>query len=391
MTSCSPPNVFLVALLFCALFPSWCTPFELASHHRSPYFSPRSTNPLSARVSIVSQPTIARSSRTTSAFVLKNQRDDCNSGTDGNSVKFETDIEILHKNEPSSSTLRRRLLLSASTLASSTLLPNNANAAETVAESIRVISSKTIPGLGPPDVYYPPYFAGKWRVTRIITSSEDSLWQGINLPVKIVHEMRFVPYNAYTTTDNSSSNGSDESNNNSNANNVPAIADRTFNERSYHATFSSSAPKTLPPVQSLDWTPSNPNVLSISYVDGSSKEIKVTKRSSDVAKDGSSVFSSEFRRVTVVPAVAPGSVGGGIPSIYGSRLLSKWKQAAVSNDDNGRVDLIEGIEILYNEQGRLGERDGKESLRPMLYGGDSKDLADWRSTKTKILMERIVG
>ncbi len=59
--------------------------------------------------------------------------------------------------------------------------------------------------------------------------------------------------------------------------------------------------------------------------------------------------------------------------------------------------MIEGIEILYNEQGTLGDRSsdplqmggGSNGVISSLYGGDSKDLADWRSTKTKILMERM--
>jgi hypothetical protein len=59
--------------------------------------------------------------------------------------------------------------------------------------------------------------------------------------------------------------------------------------------------------------------------------------------------------------------------------------------------VIEGIEILYNEAGVLGDKStdplqlgiGGGGAISSLYGGDSKDLADWRSTKTKILMERM--
>ena len=253
------------------------------------------------------------------------------------------------------------------------------NAAETPAEAIRLLSSKSIPGLGPPDIYYPAYFVGKWRVTRVITTSDDDLLRGVDLPFKVVSEMRFVPYDV----------GKDFGGND-NPNNVPAIADRSFNEKSYHGELNRlfSALKSVPPIQTLNWTPTNPNVLSLAYTDGSSKEIKVTKRSTDVSKDGSGLFSSEFRRVTVVPA-SEGIVGG-IPSIYKSRLLTKWKQGSEGTDTNGMVNFIDGIEIMYNEQGTLGEKDKASGVVRSIYGNDdTKDLPDWRSTKTKILMERI--
>ncbi|KAL9178729.1 hypothetical protein ACHAXT_003860 [Thalassiosira profunda] len=277
-------------------------------------------------------------------------------------------------------TFRRRLLLAAPALL---LSIDASNAAETTAEAIRLLSSKTIPGLGPPDVYYPPYFVGKWKATRIVTTSDDEFWGGITLPLTTVSEMRFVPYDAFSSDGN--------------PNNVPAIADRSFNEKSSYTSL--SGVKKAPALQTLQWTPTNPNVLSISYADGGSKEIKVTKRSSDVSKEGDAVFSSEFRRITDVPA-SGGSVAGGIPIIYKSRVLTKWKPG--STNENGRVDLIEGLEIAYNEAGTFGDRNPTGSFDPLtgrggsgaissMYGNDSKDLSDWRSTKTKILLERIAG
>lgn len=291
--------------------------------------------------------------------------------------------------------LRRSIILTAP---ATLLLPTNqANAAETTAEAIRLLSSKTIPGLGPPDIYYPPYFVGKWKVARVISTSDDKFWsdmkqKGVSLPIKVISEMRFIPYDA----------GKDFSGD-ENPNNVPAIADRTFNEKAYHAALSeelnrlyATTKPILPAIQTLNWTPTNPNVLSLSYADGSSKEVKATKRSSDVSKDGSGIFSSEFRRITDVPSASSGAVAGGIPTVYKSRVLTKWKQAS-GNNDGGSVNYIEGIEILYNESGTMGERtdilgsNGRNGVMESVYGGDTKDLADWRSTKTKILMERIVG
>ncbi|KAL7496921.1 hypothetical protein ACHAWT_005830 [Skeletonema menzelii] len=274
------------------------------------------------------------------------------------------------------------------TLLSSTL---PANAAETPAEAIRLISSKTIPGLGPPDVYYPAYFVGKWKTTRVISSSDDPFYKelenvGVKLPIQVTSEMRYVPYNA----------GKDFQQIDANPNNVPAIADRAFNEKEFYSALSQevqrlySSTKAMPSIQTINWTPTNPNVLSLDYSDGSSKEVKVTKRSSDVSNDGKNLFSSEFRRITAVPSSSSG-IAGGIPSVYKSRVLTKWRQGN-SND------VIEGIEILYNEAGVLGDKSsdplqmgiGGTGAISSLYGGDSKDLEDWRSTKTKILMERMM-
>mmetsp|Transcript_35588 Transcript_35588/g.81360 ORF Transcript_35588/g.81360 Transcript_35588/m.81360 type:complete len:653 (+) Transcript_35588:126-2084(+) len=296
--------------------------------------------------------------------------------TNGKTEPFGMLGNLFASRDDESSPLRR-LMLAAPAL----LLPaTKARAAETPSEAIRLLSSKTLPGLGPPDVYYPPYFVGRWKVTRVISSSDDLPWtdlkdNGVELPISISCEARFVPYNAgkdFTDFDNQS-------------NDIPAIADRSFNEKALNSAlaeeisklFSTKEP-VIPTVRSIDWTATNPNVLSISYADGASKEVKVTKRSSDVSGDGNGVFSSEFRRITDVPAASNGV--GGIPSILKSRVLTKWKPG------NSSKTAIEGIEITYNERGML--RAGLDSLGSLTSSGPSNQ-EDWRSTKTKILMERI--
>jgi pimeloyl-ACP methyl ester carboxylesterase len=285
--------------------------------------------------------------------------------------------------------LRRFMIGAAPSILLAGSLGTKADAAETTAEAIRLMSSKTIPGLGPPDVYYPPYFVGKWRVTRIVTSSDDNDFQGLPLPLKIVSEMRFVPYDAGKDFEDFG-----------NTNNSPAIADRAFNEQSFNKALSAileqlraaglPTSKTPTTIQKVDWTPTNPNVLSISYSDGSSKEVKVTKRSSDVDGNGDGVFSSEFSRITAVPA-SPSSIAGGIPNVYKSRTLTKWKRAADQSSSN--VNLIEGIEMAYVEQGTLGDLRndpaGGTGAFSSLYGNDTKDLPSWRITKTKLMLERI--
>ena len=312
--------------------------------------------------------------------------------------------------EETSSALRRHILFLLTAAPSTLLLPVSlVRAAETPAEAIRLLTSKTIPGLGPPDIYYPSYFIGSWKVTCVISSSDDMFWNdlksnGVNLPVTIVSKMRFVPYDAGREFTENQEEYPRRSNN------VPAIADRAFNEQSYYAALSeelnrlySTTKPTLPSIQSATWTSTNPNVLSLSYANGSMKEIKVTKRSLDVSDDGKSIFSSEFRRITYIPPPpSANSIVGGIPSISKSRVLTKWKQSTTAATDDG-INRIEGIEIVYNENGTLGDEDknvdrllggssrsGAGSI-PLPYGNDTKDLPDWRSTKTKILMERIVG
>ena len=292
-------------------------------------------------------------------------------------------------NGNSNSMLRRFMITSVPSVLIASGMGGNANAAETSAEAIRLISSKTIPGLGPPDVYYPEYFVGKWRVTRLITSTDDNDFIGLPLPLKISCEMRFVPYDAGNDfEDIIDSDGS------------PAIADRAFNEISYNTALSTiqkelraagvttiQAPTTI---QKLEWTPTNPNVLSMSYADGSSKEVKVTKRSSDIDKNGDGIFSSEFKRITAVPPDT--SFAGGIPSIYKTRILTKWKRVDGGTPSKD-VNLIEGIELAYVEQGTLGDKSndpaGGTGAFTSAYGSDSKDMPNWRITKTKLLMEKI--
>lgn len=313
-------------------------------------------------------------------------------GLDGcDSFGLSSVAEEVTSSSSANSDLRRQFIISSIPIIA---LGLPAEAAETPAEAIRLISSKTIPGLGPPDIYYPPNYVGRWKTTRVISSLDDVFLKelqdrGVKLPIQVTSEMRFVPYNA----------GKDfqQQDADLDSNAVPAIADRSFNEKSYYAALSeeigrlyqqSSTKSSLPSINRVDWTPTNPNVLALEYADGSSKEIKVTKRSSDVSNDGSNVFSSEFRRITAVPPSSSSSITGGIPSVYKSRVLTKWRQT-------GSDDVIEGIEILYNEQGTLGDRSsdplqmGSNGVISSLYGGDSKDLADWRSTKTKILLERM--
>jgi len=184
------------------------------------------------------------------------------------------------------------------------------------AEFIRKKASN-IPGYGPPDVLYPSYFVGKWKVTRTIIPTDAST--GESQPRTIEYPVRYLM----------------QSDNN-------VVADRGYNELSLQNVLSSIKPS------SSNWEATNPNVLQLTFVDGSSREIKVTKRAFSKEKDENGVelglFSSEYRRITdVLPAI---NNIGGIPVIAGDRIKTKWR-------NNGSE--IEGIEVIYADTGVMGD------------------------------------
>jgi len=193
------------------------------------------------------------------------------------------------------------------------------DAAQTVGEAVRK-SASNIPGYGSPDVYFPSSFSGKWMAQRTILSSDDSLLAPL-LPVTLKYEIRFISVDDVGNK---------------------VIADRGFNEASYQAAVNSILRETPSlVVQSYDWSSSNPNVLTVAYADGSSKETKVTKRAASIEEEEESgmqmVSCSEFRRESVVGE-------RGIPSLSATRLLAKWKTTP------GNPDIKEGIEILYLQE-----------------------------------------
>jgi hypothetical protein len=221
---------------------------------------------------------------------------------------------------------RRKILKSTATLAAMlsittiTTTSDKALAAQTAGEAVRR-SAAYLPGYGQPDIYYPSSFIGKWKATRTIIASDDPALLSFNLPLTISYDLRFI-------TVDGDSNGSSNSNG-------KVIADRAFNEASYYNAIRALLEVQQPQlqlqsqleirmpasIQSVNWSPFNPNVLNTIYNNAeSSKEIKVIKRAAELDDNNSTttlISSSEYRRVTTT------TEGMGIPSISASRLMAK--------------------------------------------------------------------
>lgn len=204
---------------------------------------------------------------------------------------------------------------------------SSAIAAQTAGEAVRR-SAANLPGYGQPDIFYPSSFVGKWRATRVIISSDDPTILKAQLPLTLFYDVRFI------TTDGDSEGklGADEK----------VIADRQFNEESYYNALKTALEKegsslgSMPSIQKSTWSPFNPNLLTINYSNSSMREVKVTKRANNIEVANGILSSSEYRRITTVD----GGFMGDIPSITGSRVLTKWKFEDSS---------VDAIELVYTD------------------------------------------
>ena len=186
--------------------------------------------------------------------------------------------------------------------------PDKSRAAtpSTPSEAIRR-SAANIPGYGQTDVFYPLSYEGKWEARREIVASDTM--DPSKLPLTLSYGMRFRK----------------------SIDDTAVIADRGFNQASFEKSLNNQ-------VRTYEWSESNPNDLRLVFDDGTSKEIKITKRATERTED--TVSSSEFQRVTTENT-------NGIPVISARRVLTKWKVV-----EDG---AIEGIEIVYDVGGNLGD------------------------------------
>ena len=221
---------------------------------------------------------------------------------------------------------------------------------------------------------------GKWRATHVILSSQEDAISSANLsfPITLFYNVRFLAVEGK---------------------NDVVIADRSYNQESYYKALRAKAMEQLqsspassvtsiglPALEKIEWTASNPNVLTESFINGSSREIKVTKRSSEsipASKDdaggsatgaGVLLSSSEYRRVTKVDN------DRGIPTLTASRVLTKWSVPSNS------FEVMEGMELIYSDAMLAGG--GGDPLRGGggIGGGESRPQV---ISKSRIRLQRI--
>jgi hypothetical protein len=180
------------------------------------------------------------------------------------------------------------------------LLP--ANAFADVGETVRKTAANKA-GYGPTDVFYPPAWLGTWKMTRLVSFGDDDSTIALQYPV------RFLA---------------------SSINTDAVVADRGFNQAHLEAALRKTT--TLP---TAEWRITNPNDLRIAFPDGSVKDIKVTKRSSELSVEDGAVSSSEFQRVVQQEA------GSSVPAVSARRVLTKWKTVQDNN-------AAEGLELVYD-------------------------------------------
>ena len=234
-----------------------------------------------------------------------------------------------------------------------------ATAAQTTAEAIRRTAAG-IPGYGQPDVYYPTSYLGRWKVTKTILVSDNPYLNANGLlPITLHYEMRFISVDG------------DSKEEAENAVGGKVVADRAFNEQSYYEALRiavSSNDRGPPALRSAVWVPTNPNVLTSTYDDGTSQEIKVTKRAATLEQDGEgTVSSSEYQRISDVGM-------NGIPVLSASRSLTKWRSDGSS---------IEAIEVVYKD-GVMGDPMGGVG-----GGAAGKQGAPVVSSKSRLSLQRI--
>lgn len=218
--------------------------------------------------------------------------------------------------EDSCKNTRRNFLFSSSMLAlggSVILLPVDpcqAAAPLDAGEAIRR-SAANIPGYGQTDVFFPLSLAGNWKMTR-----EVDFGNGRD-PLRLSYPFRFIR------------SIEDEA----------VVADRGVNQAELEkavlrALVGKDDDAAGSSVRSYEWVQTNPNDIRVVLADGTRKEIKTTKRSTE--RTDSTVSSSEFQRITQEGQ-------RGIPDISARRVMTKWKIV----DDN----TLEGVEIIYSMAG----------------------------------------
>ena len=220
---------------------------------------------------------------------------------------------------------RRQLIKSLRSLTS--IIAVGANASPVLAGNVRegiANLAGNIPGYGSPDVFYPSYFEGAWLCERTVVGitpadiiTDDPLVEAASeeakalsgVPVK--YRARFYFNRGYI------------------------ILDRSFTSLNLEKAKKDAlnSPGKRRPTDST-WEPETPNILTLSFDDGTIREVKVTKRSFEQPSD-ETFGTSEYQRLAETGAGGP---LGGVPVLGASRALSRFRRTG-----DGR---IEGLELM---------------------------------------------
>lgn len=192
-------------------------------------------------------------------------------------------------------------------------------------EEIRKAAS-ILPGMGPPDIIYPPAFTGRWRVTQTLADVQTPLGPD-KAPADAIDRLKAQPpvasYDArFVAVDGG------------------AIADRAFNAVQREAALARISAREL----SAAWEPSNPNVLTITRGQ-TVTEVKVTKRAVEAASAPNTFGSSEYARVADAGSSGP---LGAVPLIRATRVQARYKwEGGADGSSPARIDALE-IASLYD-------------------------------------------
>lgn len=185
-----------------------------------------------------------------------------------------------------------------------------------------------IPGYGPPDVFYPAGFLGKWKLRRELLSL-DTKGEASPESFKPLLEERLLsalpsmaveyPVRFIRLGEN-------------------IICDREFNERNYFAALADARGQAEKKPVGSSWDPTSPNVLTLTLGSGEVIEKKVTKRGTEADAVAQGGFgSSEFARIAESSAEG---IASSAPQITAIRTLTRWRF-----DPAASADRIDGLEL----------------------------------------------
>jgi hypothetical protein len=217
-----------------------------------------------------------------------------------------------------------------------------------------------MPGYGQPDIFYPAYFQGSWRLTRTLvgyTVADDATNGGSGAEDAATVRRLVAKANALQGTPlryrvRFFMNGKGN-----------VVADRAFNQLSFEKARAAAllggggggggSGDTESEPTEIRWDPDSPNILTVSFASGLLREIKVTKRSFEEPSPGESFGSTEYVRLADTNSAGP---MGSVPTLAAARTLVRYRAtgggggggggvAGTGGGDGGSSLKIEGLEL----------------------------------------------